>query len=173
MRLPRPLCVPARCANGSHGFRKETGGNLRVGCWSLSVTAGLEEWPSRGFGSGQNSAYRLFARKSRPRRAAFACVCERSLQPKQSGLRSNVGSVRIDAVWFQVYVGDHLPIHVHGFYSETEVIIDLLDDGTVMVSPRENNPKPSNAKRSDVRKVLKYASANYDILKALWEKHHG
>ena len=84
-----------------------------------------------------------------------------------------MGTIRIDAVWFQVYPDDHLPMHVHGFYGEVEVVIELLDNGAAVEAPRRNNPKPANAKRADVRKIIRVANANLAALKALWETHHG
>ncbi len=84
-----------------------------------------------------------------------------------------MGTIRIDAVWFQVFPDDHLPAHVHGFKAEVEIIVDLLEDGTVALSARKRNVKPANAKSSDVRAILELASENYAALKALWEEHHG
>ena len=84
-----------------------------------------------------------------------------------------MGRIRIDAVWFQAFSDDHPPPHVHGFYAEVEVIIDLFDNGTTALSSRKRNTTPANAKLSDVRKVLDLAAKNYSTLKALWEKHHG
>ena len=81
--------------------------------------------------------------------------------------------IRIDAVWFQAFSDDHLPAHVHGFYGEVQVIADLLETGTAVLSARKRNIQPANAKASDVRKILELAAENYATLKALWEKQHG
>lgn len=84
-----------------------------------------------------------------------------------------MGTIRIDAVWFQAYPKDHLPRHVHGFYAEIEVLIDLRADGTVTLADRKDNVRPRNARRSDVKKILTIASENFNRLVTLWEKHHG
>jgi len=46
-----------------------------------------------------------------------------------------MGSLRFDGIRFMVYTMDHAPRHVHGFYAELEVIVDLRPDGSV--SPTE------------------------------------
>jgi hypothetical protein len=84
-----------------------------------------------------------------------------------------VGPKTFDGVWFVAYSHDHPPPHVHGRYAETEVIIDLLPDGTIRRSGRGDSVVPSNAKRSDVRKILEVAAAHAAELKELWEKTHG
>ena len=81
--------------------------------------------------------------------------------------------IRIDAVWFQSFADDHLPTHVHGFYGEVEVIVELSEGGAAVLSSRTRNIKPANAKIADVRKILDTAARNYIILKSLWEKQHG
>jgi len=52
------------------------------------------------------------------------------------------------------------------------VIVDLLDDRTVALSEREDRIQPANAKRSDVKKILKTAAEHFDDLVAAWEKMH-
>lgn len=84
-----------------------------------------------------------------------------------------MGSKTFDGVWFISYVHDHLPAHVHGRYAKTEVVIDLLPDGTVRRSRRRDSVVPGNAKRSDVRRILGVAAAHAVELKELWEKTHG
>jgi hypothetical protein len=66
-----------------------------------------------------------------------------------------VGSKTFDGVWFISFSHDHAPPHVHGSYAETTVIVDLLADGTVARSGRRDAVKPTNAKTSDVRRILK------------------
>jgi hypothetical protein len=84
-----------------------------------------------------------------------------------------VGSLRFDGIQFVVYSNEHLPRHVHGFLSETEVIVDLLADGNVALATRNDAVRPANAKRSDVRKVLVAAALHFEELAALWEGIHG
>jgi hypothetical protein len=84
-----------------------------------------------------------------------------------------VGSLTFDGIQFVVYSNDHPPRHVHGFLSETEVIVDLLPDGTVMLADRRDAIRPRNAKRSDIRKVLFSAAFHFEELLALWEEIHG
>lgn len=50
-----------------------------------------------------------------------------------------------------------------------EVIFDLLSSGRAQRSRRIDAIRPSNAKRSDVRRVLAVANRHYDDLLALWE----
>ena len=76
-------------------------------------------------------------------------------------------------VQFFVYTNDHPPRHVHGFSSETEVIVDLLADGNVALADRWDAIRPANAKRSDVRKILNTAAEYFRELTALWESIHG
>jgi hypothetical protein len=63
-----------------------------------------------------------------------------------------------------------LPAHVHGQYAGTIVIIDLLADGSIQQSEREDAIGPKNAKRSDVRKILNVAAKQATELHQLWEK---
>jgi hypothetical protein len=71
-----------------------------------------------------------------------------------------------------VYPQDHEPRHVHGFAGEAEVIVDLLQDGSVTLAQRVDAVRPANAKRSDIRKVLRAAAENFEDLVALWEEMH-
>jgi hypothetical protein len=84
-----------------------------------------------------------------------------------------MGSLRFDGVRFVAYTMDHEPRHVHGFYVEAEVIVDLRADGKVGLAERKDAIRPSNASKSDIRHVLNVAAAHFDELAALWEKHHG
>jgi hypothetical protein len=83
-----------------------------------------------------------------------------------------VGSKTYDGVRFQVYPGDHLPPHVHGFYAELEVIVDLVD-GVAKLSSRADPIDPPNGKRSDVTHVLKTAAKYADVLVELWRVARG
>jgi hypothetical protein len=84
-----------------------------------------------------------------------------------------VGSIKLGGIQFVIYSNDHLPRHVHGFLGEAEVIVDLLSNSAVDLADRKDAIRPPNAKRADVRKVLKAAAEHFDELAALWEKIHG
>ena len=71
-----------------------------------------------------------------------------------------------------MYPQDHEPRHVHGFAGEAEVIVNLLRDGNVDLAQRADAVRPANAKRSDIRKVLRSAADHFDELVALWEEMH-
>lgn len=81
-------------------------------------------------------------------------------------------TVRVEGVYFRVYPADHKPRHVHGNYGETIAIVDLLDGGTVALANRADRVIPANAKRSDVKKILKLAKRHFKQLVAAWEKMH-
>jgi hypothetical protein len=80
-----------------------------------------------------------------------------------------VVSLRFGGVRFLAYSNDHPPRHNHGFAGETEAIVDLRFDGTVALARRERAVRPANAKRSDVKKILRAAAKHFDELAALWE----
>jgi hypothetical protein len=84
-----------------------------------------------------------------------------------------MGSIRFNGVRFVAYTMDHEPRHVHGFYAEIEVIVNLRHDGTVSLADRTDAIRPNNGSKSDVRHVLTIAAEYFDELVALWEKHHG
>ena len=67
---------------------------------------------------------------------------------------------------------DHEPRHVHALYAGTRVVVDLLDDRTVALASREDAIQPANAKRSDVKRILRAAAEHFDVLVAAWEKMH-
>lgn len=83
-----------------------------------------------------------------------------------------MSAVRVGGIVFQVFPYDHEPRHVHGLYAGIEVIVDLLDDRAVTLSDRIGAVAPANAKRSDVKKILKAARDHFDALVAAWEKMH-
>lgn len=83
-----------------------------------------------------------------------------------------MSTVRVGGIIFQVFPYDHEPRHVHGLYAGIEVIVDLLDDRAVALSDRVDAIAPTNAKRSDVKKVLKAARDHFDELVAAWETMH-
>lgn len=84
-----------------------------------------------------------------------------------------MGSLAFGSVRFVAYSNDHPPRHVHGFLSETEVVVDLRSDGNVALAERQDAVRPANAKRSDVRKILEVAAAHFTELVGLWEGIHG
>jgi hypothetical protein len=84
-----------------------------------------------------------------------------------------MSSIRFDGVRFAAYTMDHEPRHVHGFYADVEVIVDLRPDGKVSLANRTDAIRPSTGSKSDVRHVLTTAARNFDELVSLWEKHHG
>lgn len=81
--------------------------------------------------------------------------------------------LRLDGIRFVVYSNDHPPRHVHGFLGETEVILDLRADGDVGLAERTDAVRPSNAKRSDVKRVLSVAASHFEELAELWRSIHG
>ena len=83
-----------------------------------------------------------------------------------------MASLRFWNVWFIAYPQDHGPRHVHGFTGETEVIVDIGIEGNVALTDRPDCIRPGNAKRSDVRKILRTAAEYFDELVLLWEKMH-
>jgi hypothetical protein len=83
-----------------------------------------------------------------------------------------VASLRFGGVRFIAYSNDHPPRHVHGFTGETEAIVDLRPDGTVALAKRDEAIRPSSAKRSDVKKILRAAAEHFEELAALWEAIH-
>ena len=70
------------------------------------------------------------------------------------------------------YPQDHEPRHVHGFIGRTEVIVDLGFSGNVGLAYRADCIRPVNAKRSEVRKILRTAAEHFEELVSLWEKMH-
>jgi hypothetical protein len=83
-----------------------------------------------------------------------------------------VALLRLGNVSFRVYPQDHVPRHVHGFTGETEVIVDIGIDEDVPLADRPDCIRPANAKRSDVRRILRLAAEHFDELVSLWEKMH-
>ena len=84
-----------------------------------------------------------------------------------------MSSLTFDSFRFTVHSNDHAPRHVHGFLSETEIVIELGIDGNVRLSNRKDAVRPANAKRADVRKLLIKAAEHFDELIELWERVHG
>lgn len=84
-----------------------------------------------------------------------------------------MGSIRFNGVRFAAYSMDHEPRHVHGFYADIEVIVDLRADGKVSLANRTDAIRPGNGSKSDIRHVLAVAAGHFDELAVLWERHHG
>lgn len=84
-----------------------------------------------------------------------------------------MASRTLSGIRFVVYSNDHPPRHVHGILQETQVIVNLRSDGDVALADRSDAIRPANAKRSDVRKVLRTAAKHFEDLAALWEMVHG
>lgn len=84
-----------------------------------------------------------------------------------------MSTVRVGGVRFRIHPQDHEPIHAHGRYAETVAIVELFADGTVGLAQRPDAILPSDAKRSDVRKILDAASKYYDEIQAAWEQMQG
>ena len=81
-------------------------------------------------------------------------------------------TIRAEGVYFRVYPDDHEPRHVHGEYAETVAIVDLREDRSVALADRADRVFPANAKRSDVKKILRVAKKHFDTLVATWEQMH-
>lgn len=51
--------------------------------------------------------------------------------------------------------------------------MDLRSDGNVALADRKDAIRPTNAKRSDVKKILNAAAQNFEQVVVLWEGIHG
>ena len=51
--------------------------------------------------------------------------------------------------------------------------MDLRLDGTVALADRDDAVRPTNAKRSDVKRILRVGADHFEELAALWEVVHG
>ncbi len=76
-------------------------------------------------------------------------------------------------VLFRVHPQDHDPPHVHAYYAETVVIIEMLAGIGVRLASRRDSVIPANAKSADIRRMLKVAAMHVDELLDLWERMHG
>ena len=85
-----------------------------------------------------------------------------------------MGSKTYDGVRFTVYPLDHPPPHVHGFYAEVEVILELdFEKRSIRLARRRNRIKPPNAKRADVNYIRNAAWKYRQELFDLWEVARG
>jgi len=83
-----------------------------------------------------------------------------------------VGWKTYDGVHFSAYVDDHPPPRFHGSYAGIKVIVELVD-GKVRLARRKGRIKPKNAKRADVRYVVKTAAKYAEELLMLWKVARG
>jgi hypothetical protein len=85
-----------------------------------------------------------------------------------------VGSIRFDGVQFVACLEDHETRHVHGFYAETEVIVELRENPgkEARLARRTDAVRPGNASRSEVKHMVLVAAAHFNELVELWEKSH-
>jgi hypothetical protein len=81
-----------------------------------------------------------------------------------------MGTIRVRGVRLRIYPKDHKPLHVHGYYGEAFVVVEVRTDGTVMLAARGARVIPRNAKRSDVQKIVKAAAEAADEIVAEWER---
>lgn len=89
------------------------------------------------------------------------------------GYNDIVSTVRVGGVRFRIHPQDHEPIHAHGRYAETAVIVVLRADRTIEKADRQDAIIPPSAKHSDVRKILNAARDHYDEIAAAWEQMQG
>lgn len=63
---------------------------------------------------------------------------------------------------------------MHGFYAETEVIVELREGHgrEVALADRNDAIRPGNARRSDVKHILRTAAEHFDELVQLWREAH-
>ncbi len=84
-----------------------------------------------------------------------------------------MGSLRYRSFRFVAYSNDHLPGHIHAFFEEAEVIVDLRQNRPVAIADRANAYSPKNLNMVKLKRVLNAAADNFDQLVALWEDVHG
>ena len=81
-------------------------------------------------------------------------------------------TVRAGAVRFRLHPQDHEPIHAHGRYAESLVVVQFEPDGSVAIAERGDAVLPRNAKANDIGKILEAAAEHYDTIVAAWRKMH-
>ncbi len=84
-----------------------------------------------------------------------------------------MGSLRFEGILFAAYPMDHDPPHVHAYYAEVQVIVELLPNGEVEIAKRRDAVRPREHKQSDVQRVLRCAKAHLAELMKAWEEAHG
>ncbi len=78
-----------------------------------------------------------------------------------------MSTIRVSGVRFRVHPQDHEPRHIHSYVGDGHVIIELRA-GSVVLADRDD--AVCNAKASEVRKVVRVAAENIDVLITLWEQ---
>lgn len=68
----------------------------------------------------------------------------------------------------RIYVDDHVPMHVHVFKAEGEVVINLGDENTAP-SVRENHGMRKNIER----RALEIVGDSQEFLISEWRRIHG
>lgn len=81
-----------------------------------------------------------------------------------------MGTIYFGGCRFRIHPQDHEPVHAHGRYAETIVVVELRPDGTVTLADRDDAIIPGDAKRSDVRKILSAAAQCFEEIAAEWER---
>lgn len=82
-------------------------------------------------------------------------------------------SLTFRGVKFFVYTDDHEPRHIHCFAGGVEVIINLPEDGVVVLARDGKGVFSGKVKRNDLKRILSIAVENFDELVNLWEEIHG
>jgi hypothetical protein len=83
-----------------------------------------------------------------------------------------MGSKTYDGVRFHGFTDDHDPPHLHGFYAEVEVLVELLN-GKAYLADRDDAVRPANGKRSDVKHVVRTAAKYAEDLMEVWRAARG
>ena len=52
-------------------------------------------------------------------------------------------------------------------------MVDLRLDGNIALADRKDSVRPANAKRAEVKKILRTAALHFEELVELWESIHG
>jgi hypothetical protein len=82
-----------------------------------------------------------------------------------------VGSRTFDGVRFAAWSHDHDPPHIHGYYAGVEVILDLVaEKEEIVLADRRKRVIPSNAKKSDINRIVRAANDHADAIFKLWEE---
>ncbi|HTW84487.1 MAG TPA: DUF4160 domain-containing protein [Candidatus Sulfotelmatobacter sp.] len=84
-----------------------------------------------------------------------------------------MSTVHGGGVRFRIHPQDHEPVHAHGRYAETVVVVDLYADGSVGLADRDDAIIPRNAKASDVRRILRAAGEHYEAIVEAWMRMQG
>lgn len=84
-----------------------------------------------------------------------------------------MGTRILGGIRFRVYAGDHdgavIP-HVHARFPEGTVVIEIYSDNGVAVSRAHKNPIERSVKTPQIKRALRTAAANVEILRELWKE---